>query len=320
MIKGMLEAFDDPFTIFVEPIRTELTADSLQGRYGGIGVEFGIDENGYWVLIPFPENPAANAGIQEADRLIAVDGIDILPDTPLATIQAAIRGPVGEPVVISIARLPDLALHEYTIKREDIPLPSLVWHKVISEPTVGLIKVNLIAASTPNEILQAVAELQTQGVKFFIMDLRNNGGGLLEAGVDTARLFLQQGEIMQQQYRQRDIETFQVTRPGLLVDLPLVILVNQGTGSAAEIIAGALKAHGRAPLVGEPTYGKATLQLIFDLQDGSSMHVTSGRWWIPNLDPPLDGAGVQPDIFLPEDLQKQEEIIDAAIILLLRSE
>ena len=319
MIKGMIEKLNDPFTIFAEPVQTELTADSLQGRYGGIGAEFGRDADGYWVLYPCPNNPAADAGIQEADRLVAVDKVTILPETALDTIKAAIRGPVGEPVLIEIVRLPDFAHYEFSLEREEIPLPSLIWYKAISEPRVGVIKVNLIAASTPDEILQAVADLKSRDATHFILDLRDNGGGLLEAGVNTARLFLTQGDVMQQQYRHRGIETFQVIQPGPLNDLPLVVLVNRGTGSAAEIIAGALKAHKRAPLVGEPTFGKTSLQLIFELRDGSSMHVTSGKWWIPNLDSPLEGLGLQPDYLLPIDTLNTEVIIEDAINIMLGS-
>ena len=320
MIRGMLQAFGDPYTVYVEPIQTELTADSLQGRYGGIGVEFGQDQDGYWILYPFPNSPAANAGIQKADRLVAVDGVEILPETPLDAIQAAIRGPVGETVLVKVLRMPEDSPLEYTLKREDIPIPSLTWHLAGPEPSVGVIKATFMAASTADEILQVVADLQARGATHFILDLRNNGGGLLEAGVDTARLFLAQGEVMQQHYRNQRIETFVVNHPGPLVDLPLAVLINHGTGSAAEIVAGALKAHKRAPLIGEPSYGKTTLQLIFDLPDGSSMHVTSGRWWIPNLDSTLDESGIQPDIFIPQDPENPEAIIQAAITLLVGSE
>jgi carboxyl-terminal processing protease len=319
MIKGMLQTISDPFTIFVEPIQTELTADSLEGTFGGIGVEFGRDGEGYWVLYPILNMPAYMAGIQEADRLLGVDGIQILPDTSLDSIQAAIRGPVGKPVEIQILRLPDLIEYNFSITREEVALPSIIWHALATEPSVGVIKVNLIAASTSDEILHAVSDLQSRGVSYFILDLQDNGGGMLEAGIDTARFFLSQGVIIQQAYRNQQIETFRVTSPGPLVDIPLAVLINGGTASAAEILAGALQAHGRAYLIGEPTYGKNTLQLIFNLSDGSSMHVTSGRWWIPGLFPPLDNGGIQPDLNLASELQSPETIIDAAVTYLLRS-
>ncbi|MBE0409092.1 MAG: hypothetical protein IBX69_05100 [Anaerolineales bacterium] len=319
MIKGMLQTFEDPFTTFIEPIQTELTSDNLRGHYGGIGVDLGRDGNGNWVLYPFPGKPAAVAGIQEADRLLEVDGIEIFPETTLDTIQAAIRGPLNETVMIKVLRIPELSPLEFTIIREEIQLPSLTWHAAAADPQVGVIKVNLIAASTPDEMLDAVSDLKLRGVSHFILDLRNNGGGMLEAGIDTASLFLNQGVIMQQEYKQQEIETFRVNQPGPLVDIPLVVLVNRATASAAEIIAGALKAHERAYLIGEPTYGKTTIQLIFSLSDGSSMHLTSGRWWIPDLFPPLEQTGVQPDMNFESDHQSPEAMIEAAILYLLKS-
>jgi carboxyl-terminal processing protease len=248
-----------------------------------------------------------------------VDGKEITPETPLDAIQAAIRGPVGEVVELEVLRKPDLTQHKFPIKREEIPLPSLIWHAVATEPRIGVIKVNLMATSTPQEILEAFADLQSRGVSYFILDLRDNGGGMLEAGIDTAGLFMNQGVIIQREYKNQEIETFRITRTGPLADLPLVVLVNGGTASAAEIVAGALQAHSRAYLIGEPTYGKTTLQLIFNLSDGSSMHVTSGRWWIPDISSTLDEGGIQPDLYLEFDPQKPESFIDAAVIYLLGS-
>jgi carboxyl-terminal processing protease len=319
MIKGMLQTIGDPFTIFVEPIQTELTSDSLEGRYGGVGLEFGRDGDGNWVVYPIPDKPAFLAGIREADRLLEVDGKEITPEIPMDSIQASIRGPVGEVVEIKVLRITDLTQHKFTVKREEIPLPSLIWHAVATEPRFGVIKVNLIATSTPEEILVAVADLQSRGVSYFILDLRDNGGGMLEAGIDTARLFLNQGVIIQREYKNQEVETFRVTRTGPLADLPLAVLVNGGTASAAEIVAGVLQTYRRAHIIGEPTYGKTTLQLIFNLSDGSSMHVTSGRWWIPDLSSPLDEGGIQPDMHFEFDPQKPESFIDTAVKYLLGS-
>ena len=132
----------------------------------------------------------------------------------------------------------------------------------------------------------------------FVIDLRNNPGGLLDAGVNIARLFLKDGDVLAQQYRGQEVETFQVEQPGSLSDLPVVILVNHGSASSAEIIAGALQVHQRAYLVGESTFGKDTIQLVFNLSDSSSMHVTAARWWIPGLEPPVGGNGLQPDVLI----------------------
>jgi carboxyl-terminal processing protease len=169
------------------------------------------------------------------------------------------------------------------------------------EPRLGIVKINLIASSTPDEVRRGIEDLQTHGASAFLLDLRDNYGGLLTAGVDVARLFLKDGVVMEQQYRGREVERFEVDKPGPFADLPLAILINENTASAAEIIAGALQARGRARLIGTHSFGKDTIQLVFNLQDGSSLHVTSAHWWIPGLVGELAGAGLQPDIPIPPE-------------------
>ncbi len=300
MIRGMLQAYDDPYTIFVEPAQHELESNSLEGKFGGIGVRLGRDNEGHVVLYPLPDSPAEAAGIRENDRLIKVDDLHITPETEIDVIQAAIRGRVGQWISITIARPPDYNQMEVKIKRAEIPLPSVTFHIDADEPRLGVIEVNRIAASTPDEIKAAVEELSQRGASAFVLDLRDNAGGLLTSGIDVARLFLKSGEVIEQQYKDKEIEKYSVNKPGPFADTPLVLLINHNTASAAEIVAGAIKAHQRAKLVGNSTYGKNTIQLVFDLKDGSSLHVTAARWWIPGLDPPIDGNGVTPDIMIED--------------------
>jgi carboxyl-terminal processing protease len=301
MIRGMLQTYDDPYTIFVEPVQHELESNALQGSFGGIGVSLGHDSQGFYVLFPFADSPAAKAGIQDGDRLLAVGDLAIDPQTPLDQVQSSIRGPAGQDVRLTIGRPPDYKPLQISIRRAQIPEPSVTWHIEPLDPRLGVIAVNLIASSTRDEIQRAVQDLQARHAAYFVLDLRNNPGGLLSAGVDIARLFLKNGLIMQQQYKGKGVETFRADTPGPLDAIPLVVLVNHNSASAAEIIAGALKVNQRARLIGEPTFGKDTIQLVFDLQDGSSLHVTSAHWWIPGLDPPLSGNGLQPDISISPD-------------------
>jgi carboxyl-terminal processing protease len=315
MIRGMVQAYGDPYTIFVEPPQHELETNTLQGSFGGIGVRFERDKDGNLVLYPFPDSPAKEAGIQDGDRLLMVGDLEIASDTPIDAIQAAVRGSVGEQVQLTIARAPDFKPIQVSVKRKEIPLPSLTWHLDASERRLGVIQVNVISSSTPDEIVNAVEDLKSRGATAYALDLRNNGGGLLDAGVQTARLFLKDGTILQEQYRGKSIETYKVEKPGALAEIPLVVLVNNNTASAAEIIAGALKANQRARLIGTPTFGKDTVQLVFDLKDGSSLHVTAAHWWIPGLEPPLKGHGLQPDVPVEQssDPNSPDEAILAAI-------
>lgn len=303
MIRGMVDAYGDPYTIFVEPVQHELETDTLQGSFGGIGVQLGRDEEGYIVLYPIHGSPAEAAGLIDGDRLLSVGDLLLTPETDLEVVQAELRGLVSDPVNVSIGRAPDFIPREIKITRSEFPLPSVTWHLDVDEPRMGVIDINVFAASTPDEILRAVADLGSRGASSYVLDLRDNFGGLLTAGVDVARLFLNEGVVIEQQYRGQNVETFRVSQPGTLADLPMVILINQHTASAAEIVAGSLKYHQRAKLIGVPTLGKDTIQLVFDLRDESSLHVTAAQWWVPGLDPPVSENGVQPDIFLDSNLE-----------------
>lgn len=317
MIHGMTDAYGDPFTRFVEPPQHELETNSLQGKYGGIGVQLGNDSQGNFVLYPFPDGSAIKAGIRDGDRLLAVDTLVVTSETPVDNIFAAIRGPVGSQVTLKVGHSPDFATVEIKIKREEIALPTVTWHLDTGEPRLGIIQVNLIGETTQAEILRAVGDLQGRGASAFALDLRDNGGGLLKEGINIARMFLKDGIIIEQQFRGQKIDNYSVDKAGQFSDLPLVVLVNENTASAAEIIAGSIQAHGRAQLIGATTYGKNTIQEVFDLQDGSSLHVTAAHWWFPNLEFPKDGHGLTPDLPVAAgDPGKPDPVITAAIQVL----
>ncbi|MCB9135965.1 MAG: PDZ domain-containing protein [Anaerolineales bacterium] len=294
MIRGMLEAYGDPYTIFLEPPQHELQTDQLEGTFGGIGVHLERGDKGV-LLYPFPEGPAAEAGVLNGDVLISVDGLEILQETTNDGVEAALRGPVGEAVHLAIFREQAGELL-FDIKRQEAALPSVVYHLAEEAPLVGILKVKIIASTTVEELLKGVESLKNEGAVYFILDLRENGGGLLNAGIEVARLFLKEGVVIEEQYQGKDVDQFRVTEAGKLADIPLVVFVNYYTASAAEIVAGALQANGRAVLMGEPTYGKNTIQQVFELQDGSSLHVTSAHWWFPELEFPVDGRGLRPDL------------------------
>lgn len=312
MIRGMLAAYDDPYTRFVEPTRTELDSDNLEGSYGGIGATLERGPAGEIYLYPFPDSPAAEAGVQDGDQLLRVDDLTISEATPVDEVVAALRGPEGDPVTIEITHSAAATTETFTIHRAAIPLPSVTWRLAREDARLGIIKVNLIAASTAVEIEKAAADLETQGAQFYALDLRDNGGGLVDAGVEIARLFLTEGDILQEQYRGENPKTYAVHRPGPLRELPLVVLVDGHTASAAEIIAGALQTRGRAALIGQPTFGKDVIQLAFELSDGSSLHVTAARWWIPGLDANISAEGLQPDVHVEPGEDGQDTALLAA--------
>jgi len=313
MIRGMVDTFADPYTRFVEPVQHELETDQLSGAFGGIGASLNYDQDKYVVLHPFPDSPAKEAGITDGDRLLMVDNLEIQPNTPIDQVVAAIRGPVGTQVVIMISRPPQHDKYSFQIKRKDIALPSVTWHQDIFEPRLGLIEINLIADTTVDEIQTAIEDLENQGTTHFALDLRGNRGGLLSAGVDITRLFLVNGIIIKEHYRDQEVKTYEVEKPGPLVNLPIVVLVDKDTASAAEIIAGALQYNNRAQIIGTPTFGKYSIQLVFSLKDGSSLHVTAAKWWIPGLEPDISSIGVKPDIVVSTENIEGDPFIQAAI-------
>ncbi|NLG96807.1 MAG: S41 family peptidase [Chloroflexi bacterium] len=301
MIKGLVAAVNDPYTVFVEPPQHELQSNRLHGRFGGIGARIERDEENYYYLYPLPDSPSLKAGIIDGDRLLQVDDLKVTPETPTDVIEAAVRGPVGQKVKIVVGRNPDYKPIEYIIERAEVALPSVTWNLSADEPKVGIIHLQIIASSTPDEVTRAIEDLQSQGATHLVLDVRNNGGGLVDAGVDTARLFLESGSVIEQQYRGQEVKTFKVEKPGPFTSIPMVVLINRGTASAAEILAGALQAHGRALVVGSPSYGKDSIQLVFSLSDGSSLHVTAAKWWIPGLTDKIEGKGIQPDVPVAEE-------------------
>jgi carboxyl-terminal processing protease len=294
MIRGMLNSLNDPYTYFNEPDVAEVQSNDLTGSYGGIGVRLERDMNSDWRIYPLPDSPALSAGLQDGDLLIRVNDLIVTPDVDQVTIIAQLRGPLEDDVDIEVLR--GAQTLSFVIQRQTLSLPSVTFNLVPDAPQIGLVQINRIAASTTSEIEEALKALSQKGAQAFILDLRDNSGGLVETGIEISRLFLERGEIIHQQFKGEELKIFSVKEPGLYSASPLVIFVNENTASTAEIIAGALSSNQRAVLIGKPTYGKTTIQLVFTLQDGSSIHVTSGRWWIPGIEYPLI-----PDVAITDD-------------------
>ncbi len=301
-IRGMLATLNDRWTVFVEPQPRAIERDHLRGQFGGIGVEIRVDEAGRIFLTPYRNSPAERAGVQAGDMLVAVDGVTVSKDTRFEEVAARVRGDVGTVVRITVQR-GDRTL-DFNITRAMIEIPSVDW-RIITDTRaggapVGYINIRQFTERTGAEVKRAIAELRDSGSQAYLIDLRDNTGGLLASAVEVASQFLSGGNVLIERKRsQMDGSEITVTHPvisgGLALRQPLSVLVNGNTASASEIVAGALQDHGRARLVGEKTYGKGSVQLLFDLSDGSSVHVTAAKWLTPNARA-IDGVGLQPDI------------------------
>jgi len=310
-IRGALALLEDPYTTFVEPQPSQLDRDRLRGTFGGIGVTLWRDAEGRMVLSPYADAPAERAGVREGDVLLAVDGEEIIAETMVDDVRARLHGEVDTPVTLTLSR-PPTPPFDLTVIRGEIQIPSVTWRVLDQAPEVGYLHVEGFTGRTSEEVVTALQALQGKGIAGLLLDLRDNSGGLIDPAVTTASQFLGDGIVLTELRRDAAARTFPVQGGGIATDIPMAVLVNGGTASAAEIVAGALQDYGRAPLVGEPTFGKGAVQLIYDLSDGSSLHVTSAIWLTPNGHR-IDGQGLSPDVAVARDAGPQDVQLERAV-------
>lgn len=300
MIHGMMEVLPDPYSKYVEPAIHEIQTDDLAGEYAGIGAEISKGDQGKFYLVPIEDGPAEAAGILEGDVLLAIDGVPISKDTALESVITRIRGTEGSVIRLTVAPRDSQQTNlEFEVTRAIIPLPSVMHYLLPEEQWVGVITIRRFSEKTPGELEKAYQNLNNRGAKSIILDLRDNSGGLLEASIESSRLFLEGGLVIVEERSGLESQLFYVHEKGLASEIPMVVLVNAGTASAAEIVAASLKDNGRAPLIGETTFGKGSVQVILELSDGSSLHVTSARWLTPN-GKVIESIGLIPDIIVEQ--------------------
>jgi carboxyl-terminal processing protease len=317
--RGMLATLNDPYTTLVEPQQHQREKEDLQGSFGGIGVTMRRNAQGDVVLEPLPDSPAIRTGVLEGDVLVAVNSNPISATMSFDDIAAVVRGPVGTPVAISVRRGSSDSLLSFTITRAVIQTPSVTFRILDNAPQIGYIALNRFTERSGDEVQRAAQELQQKGARQLILDLRDNGGGLLTAAIDVSSQFLSEGVVLYEQQKGQPERTFRTKPGGAALDVPLVILINRGTASASEIVAGALRDNGRATLIGEQTYGKGSVQHIYDLSDGSSLHVTAAEWFTPGRHQ-LTGHGLAPDVAVAlsdEDMTAgRDPQLDRAVVYL----
>jgi carboxyl-terminal processing protease len=294
-IRGALSTLQDPYTIFVEPQPRALEKAELEGQFGGIGAYITRGAAGEVILTPMVDSPAEQAGVREGDVVLRVDDTPISPEMTSDQVILLIRGEVGTQVVLTLQRVGVADPVIVTVTRKNIQTPSVEWRTLDQDPAIGYIRVRLFTERTGREMERALQDLREAGITSLILDLRDNGGGLLDAAVDVSSQFLREGVVLYEDRRDESEKFYSVKKGGLALDLPLVVLVNGGTASASEIVAGALQDYGRASLIGEKTFGKGSVQLVYDLTDQSSLHVTIARWLTPNRHR-IDGEGLKPDV------------------------
>ena len=308
-VRGLLTSLNDPYTFFIEPSTAASESDVLAGTYGGIGVQVVRSGPDSLVLYPFDDGPAAAAGVRPEDRLAAINGQTVDSTMSLDAIDQMLRGEVkpGSGVMLTLGRGEDEL--DIFVPFAVINVPSVVWRMLDNE--IGYVQIMRFSARTPDELEAAASGLRDGGAQALVVDLRDNAGGLLQESIQVADAFIDSGPLVFE--RTPDGErTFNATEGGSLVDIPLRVLVNARTASGAEIVAGAILDSGRGDLMGEPTYGKGTVQQILQLSDSSSLHVTSSEWFTPARRP-LDSIGLTPSVVVVADPTGIDNVLASAV-------
>lgn len=300
---GMVAALGDPHTSFVEPAMAEILDEDMQGSFEGIGATVNMEDGQFVIVRPMPGSPAEKAGLKAGDHILAVDGVS-LEGLTLTESITRIRGPRGSVVRLLVQREGVPEPFEIEVTRDKIVIETVEYRML--EGNIAYVRLTEFNAVAAEQLDAALKELITEDTAGLVFDLRDNPGGYLQMAVAVASEFLPQGAlILTERVRDEADREFRVQGTGRAVDVPLVVLVNGGSASASEIVAGAIQEHGRGILVGETTYGKGSVQQTHTLQDGSSLRVTVARWLLPN-GKNLDGDGIVPDVevvLTPEDYE-----------------
>ncbi|OGG02980.1 hypothetical protein A2W14_04335 [Candidatus Gottesmanbacteria bacterium RBG_16_37_8] len=322
-ISGMVASLDDPYTVFLTPSQNKEAKDDLGGKFEGIGAQLGVKDKKIVVIAPLKKSPAETAGLSAGDWIVKVDGKDTFNWT-LPEAVAKIRGPKGSKVMLTIIRKDEEKSREVEVLRDEIKVASVEWEKITvdcqsvknsDQPqcvrkdsdcpnclTVYYLKLARFGDNTNaewtkivNEVVDSKSKLPESKILGLVFDVRNNPGGYLAGSVYIASEFIKDGTVVMQENADGTKKTYKVNRQGKLTDIPMVALMNKGSASASEIVAGTLKVRKNIPLVGETSFGKGTIQEAQDLPEGAGIHITTAKWLLPD-NSNLNGDGIKPDV------------------------
>ncbi|PIU37470.1 S41 family peptidase [Candidatus Roizmanbacteria bacterium CG06_land_8_20_14_3_00_34_14] len=301
-IKGMVASIEDPYTFFLTPDENKQTKDDLGGKFEGIGAQLGLKDNRIVIISPLKKSPAETAGVRAGDFINKVNDVSTNSWT-LSQAVSKIRGPKNTKVKLTLER--NSKEIEVTIVRQQIIVASV---ENSYEKNIAILKVNQFGDNTNDEwdkVVQDISEKWSKKqVTGLVLDLRDNPGGYLDSSVYLASDFLPLGKlVVKQEATLYGDKEYRVSRIGSLKDIPMVILINKGSASASEILAGALRDHKRAQLVGEKSFGKGSVQEALDLSQGAGLHVTVAKWVLPNGDW-INGKGIEPKIKIVNEIKE----------------
>ena len=312
-IRGMMDALGDKQTFYMDPIVYESETSSLAGEYEGIGAYVDLDGEFLTIISPIEGSPAEAAGLKPGDAIIAIDGEDMTGSTP-EEVRQRVLGEAGTEVKLTVSREGESEPLEFRITRARIVVPSVTGE--MREDGIAYIDINTFGDKTTGELDTALEAVLRQNPRGIIIDLRNNPGGYLNTAVEVASEFIDDGVILYEQYGDGKRDTFRALGNGRATDLPIVVLINEGSASASEILAGALQDYGRATLVGVQSYGKGSVQQWVPLSNNEgAARVTIAKWLTPD-ERAIDGIGLSPEVYVAmssEDYEAERDPqLDAA--------
>ncbi|OGH60069.1 MAG: hypothetical protein A2725_00260 [Candidatus Magasanikbacteria bacterium RIFCSPHIGHO2_01_FULL_33_34] len=296
-IVGMVASLDDPHSVYFPPKEAKEFSKDLAGEFEGIGAEIGIRDNQLTIIAPLPGSPAENAGLKPRDKVLAIDGEDT-SSMKLDFAVSKIRGPRNSEVTLTITHNGYETVEDVVIKRDKINVPT-IESKIVEDTNIAYLRISYFNQDTWFDFDKAVRELLKESPKGFVLDLRSNPGGFLETSIDVASEWIKQGIIVSEKNGKDIVLEHKSRGSHRLAGLPTVVLVDEGTASGSEIVAGALQDYGVAKIVGMQTYGKGSVQDFEVLFDGSGLKLTIAKWFTPK-DRAIDGQGIEPDIILEE--------------------
>lgn len=297
-ISGMVASVGDPYTVFLPPEQQKFSAEELNGSFEGVGIQLGFNEDKRLVVVtPLTGTPAERSGIQPKDVIVKIEDKET-QNMSLPEAVKLIRGTKGTKVVLTIQRAGEENTRSFSLTRETIIVKSVEvsYKETPGHKSVAVIKLSRFGERTNDEWKDVVSDIKMKNPEALVLDLRNNPGGFLEGAVFIASEFLDSGDVVLQENASGDRMAYKVNRSGSLIKIPMLVLINKGSASAAEIVAGALQDRFRARLVGEQSFGKGTIQEAQELQGGAGIHITVAKWLTPNGRWVNDSHGLAPDV------------------------
>jgi len=300
-IKGMMEALDDPYSAYLDAETYQMSLSDLAGKFEGIGAYVAVKDEQIMIIAPIADSPAAEAGIKAGDIILKINGRSA---SEMSLVEAVlyIRGPKGTSVRLLILHQGETEPEEIEIVRAEIEVPSVYFEM---KGDIAYINITYFSERTDEELSPVLQSITQEAATGIILDLRSNPGGLLQTVVDVASRFLEEGIVVDVVDNQGK-HTYSTVKPkGATTDLLLVVLVDSYSASGSEVLAGALQDYDRAAIAGTRTYGKGSVNIMHQLQDGSGLYITTARWFTPN-GRPIEGEGIDPDYEL--DLEGEDAI------------